>query len=524
MSISGDLLDVSVAEVMQFVHLGRRTGTLKVTSGERRAEIGFHRGRIISAWTPEAKRLGELLVQQEIIDAGELEEILARQQQVHPRPSLGRLLVESGAIDDETLRSVVGRQIEHTVYQLVSWKEGNFEFALDELRPIDDVGVYPGDILPDINLDTQMVVLDALRIFDEKNRSRQAAAAGRSETGEGEGGAGQPSAADELAELFQDDGGKTSREEGAPPLRLQLLTEDEELLELLRDEMPAGEAVVSRVDPRDAGLTLPGEAPPVVLVDQRNREDLELLESVGRARPRAAVLAVMDPWAAPARAYEVGALAVLPPDVKAIATCVRSLIKARDSLTDPRSSAPVRSGFAKLRRVVADLRSGLLSATVALNLMQVISESVERAILFLVQEDHLLALGAFGAGPDGEPLAQRTSGIAIPLGEGGALTEAVDHGQTRSLMFDDADLPGQLTERVGRPRTGQVVIFPVLGSASVFSVVYADNGTVSREIEEIEILELAAAQVGVAFENEILRRRMDRLRQREASGLNSTRG
>ena len=55
------------------------------------------------------------------------------------------------------------------------------------------------------------------------------------------------------------------------------------------------------------------------------------------------------------------------------------------------------------------------------------------------------------------------------------------------------------------------MLFPVLGSRNVNSVVYTDNGQLSREIEEIEILELAAAQVGVAFENEALRRRMERL-------------
>jgi hypothetical protein len=79
------------------------------------------------------------------------------------------------------------------------------------------------------------------------------------------------------------------------------------------------------------------------------------------------------------------------------------------------------------------------------------------------------------------------------------------------LIFEEADLPGDFVDLIGRPRTGQIVVFPVLGSEQVNSLVYTDNGQVSREIEEIEILELAAAQVGVAFENEMLRRRMDRL-------------
>ena len=160
---------------------------------------------------------------------------------------------------------------------------------------------------------------------------------------------------------------------------------------------------------------------------------------------------------------------------------------------------------------VADLRSGLLSATVALNLMQVISESVERAIMFLVRQDKLVALGAFGFDKMDGSLTQLSHGVEVDLRHPNALVAAVNDGQARSLVFEDANLPEQLVRLIGRPRTGQVVIFPVLGSGAVNSVVYTDNGSLSREIGEIEILELAAAQVGVAFENEMLRRRMDRL-------------
>ena len=49
----------------------------------------------------------------------------------------------------------------------------------------------------------------------------------------------------------------------------------------------------------------------------------------------------------------------------------------------------------------------------------------------------------------------------------------------------------------------------MLGSERVISVVYTDNGSNNRAIEDIELLELATAQVGVAFENELLRRQID---------------
>ena len=58
MSLTGNLEDVSVADTLQFIHLGGRTGTLTLQSGEATAEIAFHKGRIVNATGPASKRLG----------------------------------------------------------------------------------------------------------------------------------------------------------------------------------------------------------------------------------------------------------------------------------------------------------------------------------------------------------------------------------------------------------------------------------------------------------------------------------
>ena len=54
---------------------------------------------------------------------------------------------------------------------------------------------------------------------------------------------------------------------------------------------------------------------------------------------------------------------------------------------------------------------------------------------------------------------------------------------------------------LGRPRTGQAVLFPVLGSDRVILLIYTDNGMLDQPIEEIDIIDLAASEVGIAFEN-----------------------
>ncbi|MDH3744736.1 MAG: DUF4388 domain-containing protein [Acidobacteriota bacterium] len=540
MTISGNLLDVSIADVMQFVHLGGRTGTLEVECDDRRAEVGFHRGRIVNAWSPGSKRLGEILRERGIIDSETLSKALERQETDVPRVSLGKLLVSMGVVDTATLREIVAEKIEMTVYELVSWSHGRFEFALDELRPVDDVGVYPGDVLPDINLNTQMVVLEALRIFDERNRAaklgkedesqapvdEEEAPAAR-EAGAVNKGAALSESEEALREVTREveltlprqfvseQQQEVAQQQEASAVRLQIVSRDRELFERLRALVgEAGEQVETvRVELWDAGLTLPGESPPVVLVDLRDESlGIEDVARLRRARAHATIIAVGDQSASSASAYEAGVLAFLPADPGAITACFENVLRNRRGRAAALSETQgAKTGFAKLRRVVADLRSGLLSATVALNLMQVISESVERAIMFLVRRDKLVALGAFGFDKENRSLAHLTHGVEVELNGPSALVEAVNDGQARSLVFEDANLPEQLVQLIGRPRTGQVVIFPVLGSGAVNSVVYTDNGSLSREIGEIEILELAAAQVGVAFENEMLRRQMDRL-------------
>src|SRR5262249_57139828 len=94
-----------------------------------------------------------------------------------------------------------------------------------------------------------------------------------------------------------------------------------------------------------------------------------------------------------------------------------------------------RSGVARLRRVFGDLRSGLISATVALNLMHIISESVERAVLFLVKRDQLVALGAFGSDPNGHPLAERTRALKLPLEGDNALIRSLETGEVQTLTY-----------------------------------------------------------------------------------------
>jgi hypothetical protein len=593
MAISGSLKDVSVADVMQFIHLGRRTGTLLLTRrGAQRAVIGFHGGRLVSAQAPRTPKLGDLLISSGLLDRAHLDQAVLTQSNERERRSLGQVLVGSGAIDAEGLRQVIAQQIEQAVSEVMLWDTGTFEFAIDDLRPIDDIALYPSDVLPDADLNTQMVLLEAARIFDERNRGRAepphdgtgafaimpsvhslqsapslqstpspqsprslpsprssqslssgglgaavpAAAAARAGGGDYPDGDSTHPALEPVLAMAAAAAGRPSGvmllepqpdaahrrwempKHAAERLHLQIVSPDaafaEKLGEALHHEVAGIEGL--RID--QAGAAAPGEPPPIVVVDLRQGGvSLEQAAVLRRARPRASIIALVDPSTLVAKVYAAGVLTALPPDVEAVAACVENLIESRDDLIRGGSGrmtpASAQSGVARLRRVFGDLRSGLISATVALNLMHIISESVERAVLFLVKRDQLLALGAFGADTRGRPLAELTRGIKLSTQDESVFARSLALGEVQSVSFEDAGLTEPFRSLVGRSRTGQVVVFPVLGAQRVISVIYTDNGERDQPIEDIDILELATAQVGMAFENELLRRQISQNRE-----------
>ncbi|MEM7582360.1 MAG: DUF4388 domain-containing protein [Acidobacteriota bacterium] len=524
MSINGVLEDLALADVLQFVHLSRRTGTLYLWQpDDRRAEIGFHDGRIVSAWSPGHRRLGDLLIAAEIIDQATLDRALEQQQEEDGERILGQILLNQGAITRQDIHQVMKEQVQASIFDLLTWRFGSFHFEVDELRPIDDIGLVPGDLLDDLDLNTQMVLLEAARSFDEHSRPSPASMLDE-----------PPALEDDISELdrrlklaglarssgAEPDGPATGPTQPAvpkpsdEPVRCQVVSSDRALASRLRQELPGDLARVVSVRAREAGTRVPGEmSAPIVIFDlQQDEVGLEDISSLARTRPAASVVVIANGAFDASEVYDAGASAVFAPEQsEAISACCRNLARvARHAPAPGALGYGGEGGFTRFRRVVYDVRSGLLSATMALNLMHVISESVERAVLFLVQGGELTAVGAFGFSASGEGLAELTSGLRLRPEPGSVLRRALEVPEPQSLDFDDAHLGSELVELLGRPASGQVVIFPVLGAERTISVIYTDNGQRGEEIQDIKILELATSQVGVAFEDELLRQQMAR--------------
>jgi Flp pilus assembly protein TadD len=159
-SIAGDLKTFQLPDVLEFLRVQSKTGSLVVSSRLGAGVVRMARGRVTSASAPGVKRLGEALVEQRIIGPVDLEAALAHQQ-TDQEESLGTLLLRDGVVDGPQLSDAVERQILASLEQMLGWTEGAFSFHQSgDKEP------------PPISFNLQEVVLKLVKIRDERKHQR----------------------------------------------------------------------------------------------------------------------------------------------------------------------------------------------------------------------------------------------------------------------------------------------------------------------------------------------------------------
>jgi len=158
MAIKGSLKEASLADVIQLLALGRKTGCLAVADRQNFGYTYFDDGRIIFASIVNRRdRLGDLLVRNGRITDEQLRAAVDRQAGDRDR-KLGEILVDLGHITRSELEEHIRVQVEEAVYYLFTWGSGTFNF---------EAGVRPEreDFLVSIN--PESLLLEGARRVDE---------------------------------------------------------------------------------------------------------------------------------------------------------------------------------------------------------------------------------------------------------------------------------------------------------------------------------------------------------------------
>jgi len=172
MSFVGDLEHLPIVDVIQLLHATRKSGTLCLKSKKGESQLVFSDGCIVSAnHSNNSVRIGQILVQMNAISRETLDKSLAEQKSSGAaRVPLIASLIESGKLKKEDAFKGLETLIELTIVEVLTWTEGIFELDVDTTVISDEYRYIPEKMKLELNLNTQNVLMDALRIYDEKKR------------------------------------------------------------------------------------------------------------------------------------------------------------------------------------------------------------------------------------------------------------------------------------------------------------------------------------------------------------------
>lgn len=170
MSFTGDLEHLSIVDVIQLLHATRKSGTLTVKGRKGESQLVFNDGYIISAnHYDNSLRIGNILVEAGVITADTLSAALDEQQNAgsNRRPLIATL-IEGGKVGKDDAYRGLEALIELTVVEILTWKRGSFNLDVTNVTVSDEYRYFPEKLHEEITLHTENVLMDALRIYDEK--------------------------------------------------------------------------------------------------------------------------------------------------------------------------------------------------------------------------------------------------------------------------------------------------------------------------------------------------------------------
>jgi hypothetical protein len=165
MALKGNLRDFSTTQLLNLIHLARKTGALTIQVPSGVTTLFFREGKLVHASTDG--RDGHLATV--LARAGKLTEEQARiirsRSGNKSDKELGMLLISAKHVSQDDIVQSVRSDVLETVYGLFTWSDGMFHFEPNQL-PADDAITVPID-LENIILEGSRRVKEWERLQDE---------------------------------------------------------------------------------------------------------------------------------------------------------------------------------------------------------------------------------------------------------------------------------------------------------------------------------------------------------------------
>lgn len=556
MSLTGNLEDLPLLDIIQIVSFSKKTGSLSIRAEGGEAAIVFADGLVVCAFTWNEPPL----------DPAEV-------------PPAAR---------EARARARIGRALE----QLIRLREGEFSFALSESLPTRLGGrdLRPETLANGIN--PQELLLDLARGMDEDRRDSSAVLEAsfaspdpsfeepgveaelppepEVEAAEVEVGPSAeelapvsfpPSEAAALLEMPSPMAIPEAAPEPEAARRLLLVDDEADVRAMLAERFVAAGWEVHEAGGPDeavklaARLVRAGQGAFALVTDLNMPASggasfhggFEVVKRLWKMNLRPPVLMMTDSMSTALRARAkqmgVGHFAFKPglskldarqfkADMQAFAArLVRDVLPAMEQPRgpqppEPRPAAPAGRPATSppaaqpdetarqmrgLQAQLEELRQHGDPSQISVLVMKVAREHFERAALFLVKNDELRGLAGFGSAPHGESLNLLVRDVVIPLAEPSVFQRVVVDRKPFLGELPDGRGGGVLLVKIGRFQTRQVALLPLVTHRQTMAVLFGDNPETGRDPGRLEALEVFLDQAGTALENLLLQRKLQAL-------------
>lgn len=159
MGLEGSLTDFRITEIVQLIGQQFKTGVLHVQSGRKNVEVFFLDGLIVHVlanYRSKKDLLGEILLKANKISPEQIEKVLKLQAET--LQYVGEIMVDLKILTEEEIVRVISTQVYETIYDLLTWKEGEFHFELRAVESYKKISIA---------LSPEHVLLNVVRMMDE---------------------------------------------------------------------------------------------------------------------------------------------------------------------------------------------------------------------------------------------------------------------------------------------------------------------------------------------------------------------
>ncbi len=172
MSLAGDLKHFPIIDIIQLLHGARKSGVLRLSGERGESQLVFHEGDLVGAnYLNSRVRIGQVLVSAGAITEEQLVRALEMQNSAGDRRQpLVNTLLEQGMVDETAAYNGLESLIEMTIIEAMTWKEGHFTLEMGERGGADGYRFSRTAVPQRILLNSQGILMETLRIYDEKVR------------------------------------------------------------------------------------------------------------------------------------------------------------------------------------------------------------------------------------------------------------------------------------------------------------------------------------------------------------------